>query len=229
MTVQSKLEHLLRSFLVNKSVATLGRAIEYGRWEFQYRMYREEYEVHPTFTFGGPGIILYGDGRIILGERSFINRHSIISSSVGCELVIGKNCAIGPYVMMSTASTLADQDFGKNKMIATGNVRVDDDCWIGTNVFIKQGVSIGENSVIGANSVITKDIPPHTIAAGAPAKAIRFKSYLSKTEILELAKTYWHSLNPTLKRCLLQRHPELNSLKSSVASRTTSQCGDQNE
>src|SRR5208337_826094 len=102
--MKAELEKVLQSSLVNRFVATLGRSIEYGRWEFQYRRYREEYEVHPTFKFGGSGIILSGDGRIVLGERSFINRFGSLSSSFGCELVVGKNCAIGPYVMMSTAN-----------------------------------------------------------------------------------------------------------------------------
>lgn len=214
MNVQSKLAHFLRSSLVNRFVATFGRSIEYGRWEFQYRNYRYEYEVHPTFRFGGPGIILWGDGRIVLGERSFINRYSSVGSSAGCELLVGKNCAIGPCVWMSTVNNSANHDRNTSACTTvTGNVRVDDDCWIGSGVFIKQGVHIENDSVIGANSVVTRDIPPHSIAAGAPAKVIRFKPYLAQREILELAKRYWHSLNPTLKRRLLQTHTELKNLK----------------
>ncbi|MGD0978418.1 MAG: acyltransferase [Candidatus Bathyarchaeia archaeon] len=208
-----ELENVLKSSLVNKFVAALGGSIEYGRWEFQYRKYREQYEVHPTFKFGGPGIILYGDGRIVLGERSFINRYGSISSSTGCELVIGKNCAIGPFVFMSTANRSANQDFSMTRMMTAGDVRVDDDCWIGAGVFINQGVSVGSNSVVGANSVVTRDIPPHSIAAGAPARVIRFKPYLDETRILELTNVYWHSLSSALKRESLHRYPELKSLK----------------
>jgi len=207
------LENVLQSSLVNKFVATLGRSIEYGRWEFQYRKYREQYEIDPTFKFGGPGTILYGDGRIVLGERSFINRYGSFSSSTGCELVIGKNCAIGPFVLMSTANRSANQDFSKTGMRVVGDIRVDDDCWVGAGVFINQGVSVGSNSVVGANSVVTRDIPPHSIAAGAPARVIRFKPYLDETKILELTNMYWHSLSSTLKRESLHRYPELKSLK----------------
>jgi acetyltransferase-like isoleucine patch superfamily enzyme len=211
--MKAGLENVLRSSLVNRFVAVLGRSIEYGRWEFQYRRYREEYEVHPTFKFYGSGTILYGDGRIVLGERSSINRFGSVSSGIGCELVVGKNCAIGPYVMMSTANKSANQDFSKTRMMITGNVRVGDDCWVGAGVFINQGVSIGNNSVIGANSVVTTDIPPHCIAAGAPARVIRFKPYLDETKILELTNLYWRSLSSKLKRESLQRYPELKSLK----------------
>lgn len=211
--MKQEFERVIQSSLVNKFVATLGRSIEYGRWEFQYRKYREEYEVHPTFNFAGPGTILYGDGRIVLGERSSINRYGSLSSLTGCELVIGKNCAIGPYVLMSTANKSANQDFSKTKMMVTRDVRIDDDCWIGAGVFINQGVSIGNNSVIGANSVVTRDIPPHSIAAGAPAKVIRFKPYLGEMKILEFTDRYWHSLSFALKRESVQRYPELKSLK----------------
>ena len=221
MTVQSKLAHLLRSLLVNEFVATLGQSLEYGRWEFRYRKYRQEYEVHPTFKFDGTGIIIYGDGRIVLGERSFIGRYSSIAAGANCEVMIGRNCSIGPYVMIYAINMSPDQDLSKTRIRVAGNVRVEDNCWIGARVFINQGVSIGNNSVIGANSVVTRDIPPHSIAVGAPAKVTRFKSYIDKTEIFELAKTYWPSLNPTLKQQLLQTHPELKSSKySATTSRT---------
>ena len=211
--MKSGLQNILQSFLVNKFVATVGRSIEYGRWEFQYQKYREEYEIHSTVKFGGLGIIFHGDGRIVLGEGSFINRYGSFGSSIGRELVIGKNCAIGPYVMMSTANKSANQDFSLTRMMVTGDVRVDDNCWIGAGVFVNQGVSVGNNSVIGANSVVTRDIPPHSIAAGAPAKVIRFKPYLDETKILEFTNMYWHSLSSTLKRESMCKYPELKSLK----------------
>jgi len=177
----------------------LGTAIEYGRWQYIYQKYREKYEIHPTFKFNGPGISLYGEGRIILGANSYIGRYSSIQSYAGCKVEIGKNCAISHYVMIYTANRIADQDFSKSKKIKTGNVYIGDNCWIGAHVFINQGVSIGENAVVGAHSVVTKNIPPHSIAVGVPAKVIKFKSYLSEDEIKELAKRYWDSLHPKLK------------------------------
>jgi maltose O-acetyltransferase len=57
-----------------------------------------------------------------------------------------------------------------------GDVIIGDNCWLGTRVFLKEGIEIGENSVIGANSVVTKNIPSHAIAAGVPAKILRMKS-----------------------------------------------------
>jgi acetyltransferase-like isoleucine patch superfamily enzyme len=54
---------------------------------------------------------------------------------------------------------------------------VGDNVWCGANVVITSGVSIGERSVIGANSVVTTDIPPFSIAAGAPARVLRRVDY----------------------------------------------------
>ena len=54
-----------------------------------------------------------------------------------------------------------------------GPTRVGDNVWCGANVVITSGVTVGERCVIGANSVVTRDLPPHSIAAGAPARVLR--------------------------------------------------------
>ena len=58
-----------------------------------------------------------------------------------------------------------------------GPTRVGDNVWCGANVVITSGVTIGRRSVIGANSVVTTDLPPYSIAAGAPAKVLREVTY----------------------------------------------------
>jgi acetyltransferase-like isoleucine patch superfamily enzyme len=58
-----------------------------------------------------------------------------------------------------------------------GPTRVGDNVWCGVNVVITSGVQVGERSVIGANSVITSDIPPFSVAAGAPARVLRTIEY----------------------------------------------------
>jgi acetyltransferase-like isoleucine patch superfamily enzyme len=58
-----------------------------------------------------------------------------------------------------------------------GPTRIGDNVWMGANVVVTSGVTIGERAVIGANSVVTTDVPPFTIAAGAPARAVREVSY----------------------------------------------------
>jgi len=82
--------------------------------------------------------------------------------------------------LMYSSSAVADQDFSKNSIeIKYGNVIISDYVWIGANVFISPGVKIGNNSVIGANSVVTKDVEKFSIMGGVPAKLIRFKNQAS--------------------------------------------------
>ena len=58
------------------------------------------------------------------------------------------------------------------QLVSKGEVIIEDNVWIGNNVCILGGVRIGMGSIIGANTVVTKDIPPYSIAAGVPAKII---------------------------------------------------------
>jgi len=173
------------------------------RWECKYNYYRKIYNIDPTFRFNGIGIILYGDGKIICGANSYIGRYSSIQAHKGCKVEIGKNCSLSHFIMIYTYNALADQDFSRNnKKKVVGDVIIKDHCWIGAKTFIRENVIIGENSVIGAGSVVVKSIPPHSIAVGVPAKVVKFKSYLTKNEVLRLAEKYKNVLSDKLKKYL---------------------------
>lgn len=99
-----------------------------------------------------------------------------------CPVIIGDNVFFGPNCTVATAlhyfdpvlrrmrtredGTPYDIEFGKP-------VTIGNDCWIASNVVICAGVTIGENCVIGAGSVVTRDIPPNSLAAGNPCRVIR--------------------------------------------------------
>jgi acetyltransferase-like isoleucine patch superfamily enzyme len=57
--------------------------------------------------------------------------------------------------------------------VSTAPVTIEDDIWIGANATILPGVSIGQHSVVAAGAVVTKDVPPHSLVAGVPAKVIK--------------------------------------------------------
>lgn len=209
---------VILKLLANKFIYLVGKQIEDRRWEYTYQQYRRRYEISPTFRFNGPEVLLYGDGRIILQGNSYIGRHSHIQSWSNCEVRIGKNCAISYFVMIYTMNRLPDQDFGKTKnmgKVIKGNVKIGDNCWIGAYVYVNQGVSIGDNAVIGVHSTVNRDIPPHSIAVGTPARVIKFKSYLDEKELLELAKRYWPSLSSTLKHRFIKKYNELTCMHAS--------------
>lgn len=142
-----------------------------------YEKYREKYDLSDSFKLSGKGIRFYGEGKIKCGENSYIGELSTIQSSPGCEVSIGNGCAISHNVRMYTYTNISDQDFSKeNKESVKASVHIKDYVWIGANVFICPGVTIGENAIVGANSVVTKDIPSNAIYGGVPAKLIKMKN-----------------------------------------------------
>jgi acetyltransferase-like isoleucine patch superfamily enzyme len=86
---------------------------------------------------------------------------------------IGDRCQLGPnvgaYTVGHDTSVLS-----RRKFVEFGHpIRIGDDCWIGGNVVILPGVTIGDGCTIGAGSVVTKDIPPFSVALGSPCKVKR--------------------------------------------------------
>lgn len=116
-----------------------------------------------------------GSSKIIIGDNVGLNGTSITSRSR--TILIGDGTIIAPNVI------IVDSDFHPpwppdQRGNYPGNerdrdVRIGNNCWIGMNCIILKGVSIGENSIIGAGSVVVRDIPPNALAAGVPAKVIK--------------------------------------------------------
>lgn len=143
----------------------------------RYMEYRKIYKIAPTFKFNGPNILFYENGQIICGEHSYIGNLSTIEAFEGCRVKIGNHVQISHNVRIYTHTCASDQDFSEaNREYFNGDVSIEDYVWIGANVFINPGITIGTNSIIGANAVVTKDVPPFAIAVGVPARIIKYKS-----------------------------------------------------
>ena len=143
----------------------------------RYSYYRNKYTIHRSFRFNGNSIFFYGEGDLKIDEESYIGSLSTIQISSNNKVSIGKRCSISHNVRLYTSSLVPDGDFSCPEKVEVkyGDVIIEDYVWIGANVFINPGVRIGTNSVIGANSVVTKDIEPNSIYGGVPAKLIRLK------------------------------------------------------
>lgn len=95
------------------------------------------------------------------------------------KIIIGNNVLIGSQVLITDHShgELTKEELlispAKRKLYSKGPVIIGDDVWIGEGACILPNVTIGHNSVIGANSVVTHDIPPFSIVGGNPARIIR--------------------------------------------------------
>lgn len=111
-------------------------------------------------------------GKLIVGDRVFIGCHANIRA-VGGEIVIGQNTLIAQGVSLIAANHQIVKerryvDLGLDEQ-KTG-IFIDENVWIGAGSTILPGVSIGKNSIVGAGSVVTKNIPPNQIWVGVPAK-----------------------------------------------------------
>lgn len=108
---------------------------------------------------------------IFIGEGTFINMN--VTMLDGAKISIGDNVLIGPNTQFYTASHSLNHLERRNWETYCQPITVEDDVWIGGNVVINQGVTIGARSVIAANSVVNADVPPDCLYGGTPAKLIR--------------------------------------------------------
>ena len=95
---------------------------------------------------------------------------------------IGDNCSIGPYTaILASGHDWSDPDTPvllQGRSI--GNITIEDNVWIGAHVTVMDGVTIGANSVVSANSVVTHDLPPYSVAAGQPARVVSYRKDVSQ-------------------------------------------------
>ena len=130
--------------------------------------------------------------RFSLGQKSVIESYSCINNAVG-DVVIGDhtriglhNTIIGPVAIGSHVNlaqgitvTALNHNFEAPERrideqgVSTQQVIIGDDIWIGANAVVLPGVTIGNHCVIAAGAVVTKDVPPHSLVAGVPAKIIK--------------------------------------------------------
>jgi acetyltransferase-like isoleucine patch superfamily enzyme len=127
-----------------------------------------------------PGVWLTAPApaRIRIGSGTFLNMGVMIAAA---ELVeIGDHCMFANGCFISDASHRyddRDRPIPWQGFTSKGPTRIGDNVWCGAHVVVTSGVTIGERCVIGANSVVTGDLPAHSVAAGAPARVLRTIDY----------------------------------------------------
>jgi acetyltransferase-like isoleucine patch superfamily enzyme len=144
----------------------------------------------------GEALAMLREGRLSIGEHTLLEPDVWITGSPTAEIVIGagsflnlgtmiaaqERVEIGDHVMIANGCFVTDADHRFDDTTVPvpwqgftpkGPTRIGDNVWLGAGVVVTGGVSIGERAVIGANSVVTRDVPARTIAAGVPARVIR--------------------------------------------------------
>ncbi len=164
--------------------ALLSRADDYI-----YNFLKEHVEIMPM-RFVKIVAFYYTDARVrklylerlgvAMGENTFANLgFRIVSDDYEQHVRIGKNVSIAPNVTLVVSSSANNGDiintchYVTDCLTKTADIVIDDDAWIGANVTILPGISIGTCAVIGAGSVVTRDVAPYTVVAGVPARPIR--------------------------------------------------------
>jgi acetyltransferase-like isoleucine patch superfamily enzyme len=167
---------------------------KFWRVLFLYKNWRKGTFIHPSFR--GNSKLLFDDTLFNVGENVFIGRGAWLSLSPGGQLKIGDNThindglvvacnlsvEIGKNVLMADRVFIGDSNHGyeqtdkpviEQRMSTAEPVRIEDGSWIGINACILKGVTVGSHSVVGAGSVVTENVPPHSVVAGNPAKIVR--------------------------------------------------------
>jgi acetyltransferase-like isoleucine patch superfamily enzyme len=110
---------------------------------------------------------------IKIGRDSLIGEYSIIRGQGG--VTIGDRVFTSPFTQIIAVNHIFDdpkRPFIDQGITAEGIV-IEDDCWLGAGAVITDGVRVGQGSVVAAGAVVTKDVPPHSVVAGVPAKVIK--------------------------------------------------------
>lgn len=140
-------------------------------------------------------------GNIDIGNNVCIFGEGTIISSVKSSIVIRSYTAIGQNVSIQDSNHRIDRAsvyfmcrdmFGDNvfdDMSSKGDVIIEEDVWVGSNSVVLSGVTLGRGSIIGAGSIVTKDVDPYTIVVGNPARKI--KDRFSPEVISELEESKW--------------------------------------
>ena len=115
---------------------------------------------------------ILGDPKVTIGKDTYINGYCHFLG----EINIGDNVLIGPHcIIWSRDHNFKKGELIKNQGHTTAPITLEDDVWLGARVTVLKGVTIHKGAVVGAGSVVTKDIPEYAIAVGNPAKVIKYR------------------------------------------------------
>ena len=150
------------------------------------------------------GVWIGDDCELSTEETICIGAHTSLQnrSTILGHVTVGAGCVCAPNLYVSSHWHHFEDDAplpirwqdtrahaGQAPQARSRPVQIDEDCWIGINVVIAPGVHIGRGCVVGANSVVTRDLPPYSVAAGAPARVIRQRLAFSPPRALHASQS----------------------------------------
>ncbi|TIP49654.1 MAG: CatB-related O-acetyltransferase [Mesorhizobium sp.] len=124
----------------------------------------------------------YPGKHVTVGRKTYgVDVANVFQATAEAPVIIGAYCSIAAGVLFIAAgehpmSLVSTYPFaGADRDLTKGPITVGNDVWIGSRAIVLSGVTIGHGAVVGAGSVVTKDVPPYGIVAGNPAKLIRYR------------------------------------------------------
>lgn len=120
---------------------------------------------------------------IVLGENSSLGPYCCLAGPGAIN--IGSNCMIASHCSMYANNHIFDDPARpiNSQPLTTVGITIEDDCWLGTGVRVLDGVTIGTGSVIGAGAVVSRDIPPYSVAVGVPARVVKSRKEQFSTSL----------------------------------------------
>ncbi len=176
-----------------------GNGIETRIWTNLYRLFlgalgqnsvlsHAEQLLNPRYIYIGERVLLAHDARLDAireyagqpyGGEIHIGNDTIIQPRA--HIAAAAKLLVGKHVLIASNVYITDHDHGFAQLdisvarqpLAVAPTRIEDFVWLGENVVVLKGVVIGHHAIVGANSVVTRDVPPNVIAGGVPTRVIR--------------------------------------------------------
>lgn len=164
--------------LIKKLIKILNGILTNYSNDIPYSMKKWLASYHPNYQIRN---LFFKTTGVKIGKDTFINIGVIIIDdrfSKDVEIKIGERVAISPGVIIISSSApnksiLNKNNYVQNNLIKTQDITIEDDVWIGAGAILLPGIKIGKESIIGAGSVVTENVPERSIVVGIPAKVIR--------------------------------------------------------
>lgn len=164
-------EELTRERLNCKQLVYDFNMIRPGEEEKQQALIREIFGVAGEHIFIEPPMHLAYGKNVFIGDYFYANFNMTIVDDI--EVTIGDHVMFGPNVTLSVTGHPVHPDMRENGRQFSKPIHIGNHVWIGAGAIILPGITIGDNSVIGAGSVVTKDVPADVVAVGNPCRVLR--------------------------------------------------------
>ncbi len=137
----------------------------------------------PVIKLSRPPIKNVGKNTYTANDLVIVSPNTVIGSfcSIGPGVTLGHGehplnyLSTSPYLYFDALGFKTNTSPSHNEYWHTQPITIGNDVWIGTGAFVKNGIKIGDGAIIGARSVVTKDVPPYAIVVGCPAKILRYR------------------------------------------------------